>query len=364
MKVLFLTPYILGDPRTPGSSTEVRVYPLAKELEKYGILCNFLTPSPTYTLNPFERYIFPYSLFDLFRLYDYTEKFDIIFISRISSFLIHFIEKKWKEKRKKVIFDLDDPLYLPTRKILGLKVRSPSFSHIEKVMKDSDVVTVSSHSILSYVKNFNSNSFLIHTPIDTEVFNPLIKKKSEKFTIGWIGHAYGHLVNLKMLRYPLMRLGEQYDIRFKIISYLGYNAVKRTFKEVEKFVEVDYGPDYWIPFEKLPKYISDFDVLASPLIKSSWFEGKSAIRVATGMAMGIPVIASPVGEQKYIIKHEINGFLARNEEEWYNYLKILIEDENLRKRIGREGRNTAESELSLEANGKKLYGIIHNLNFQ
>ncbi|RLE46389.1 MAG: hypothetical protein DRJ31_10075 [Candidatus Methanomethylicota archaeon] len=77
-----------------------------------------------------------------------------------------------------------------------------------------------------------------------------------------------------------------------------------------------------------------------------------------GMAMGIPVVASPVGEQKYVVKHGVSGFLARNEDEWYNYLRMLIEDENLRRRVGREGRKTAERELSLEVNGEKLYKII------
>jgi len=77
--------------------------------------------------------------------------------------------------------------------------------------------------------------------------------------------------------------------------------------------------------------------------------------------MGIPVVASPVGEQKYVIKHGVNGFLARNEEEWYNYLRILIEDDDLRRRMGREGRKTAEKELSLEVNGERLYEIIKDI---
>jgi glycosyltransferase involved in cell wall biosynthesis len=79
------------------------------------------------------------------------------------------------------------------------------------------------------------------------------------------------------------------------------------------------------------------------------------------MAMGIPVVASPVGEQKYVVKHGVNGFFAKNEEEWYNYLKMLIEDDDLRRRMGREARKTAEKELSLEVNGKKLYKIIKRI---
>jgi len=33
------------------------------------------------------------------------------------------------------------------------------------------------------------------------------------------------------------------------------------------------------------------------------------------MAIGIPVLASPIGEQKYIVKHGVNGFLVRTEDE-------------------------------------------------
>jgi glycosyltransferase involved in cell wall biosynthesis len=41
------------------------------------------------------------------------------------------------------------------------------------------------------------------------------------------------------------------------------------------------------------------------------------------MALGIPVVASPVGEKKHVIRHGINGFLAGTEEDWYQYLRYL-----------------------------------------
>jgi glycosyltransferase involved in cell wall biosynthesis len=80
-----------------------------------------------------------------------------------------------------------------------------------------------------------------------------------------------------------------------------------------------------------------------------------------GMAMAIPVIASPVGEQKHVIRHGINGFLAETEEDWYQYLKILIKDGNLRDSMGKSGRETAEKELSLRISSEKLFKIIENL---
>lgn len=95
--------------------------------------------------------------------------------------------------------------------------------------------------------------------------------------------------------------------------------------------------------------------------KNLWYEGKSALRVGIGMAMGIPVVASSIGEQKYVVKHGVNGFLAKNEEGWYQYLKMLIENDDLRERMGKHGRETAEKELSLNVNGRKLCQILTRL---
>ena len=350
---------LLDDPGTPGSSTAVRIVPLAKELKNHGVSWIILAPSKVPKLNPFKKHFFPYNLEETLSLIrNFRKGFDILFISRMSSFPLYLFEKT---ATMKTVFDLDDPVFLPSRNIFGLKVRSPYFSYLEKIMKGSGAVTTSSHYILSYARKFNPNSFLVHTPMDTREFNPSIRKKSEKLTIGWIGNAYAHLPNLKMLRGPLTELGKHFDIRFKMISHLGNREVKSAFKKVEDHVEVDYGLRNWVPLDKLSKQISDFDIFVSPFTKTNWYEGKSVIKAAIGMAMGIPVVASPVGEQKYVIEHGLNGFIAENEEEWFGYLKTLIENCKLRNYMGIEARKTAEEKLSVEANGKKLYEITKKL---
>jgi glycosyltransferase involved in cell wall biosynthesis len=101
--------------------------------------------------------------------------------------------------------------------------------------------------------------------------------------------------------------------------------------------------------------------MVAPLQPKLSCECKSALRVGEGMALGIPIVASPVGEQKYVIQSGINGFLAKNEEEWYTYLKMLVEDEKLRDSVGKSGRETVEKELSSLVCGKKLFDIIEEL---
>jgi len=342
-----------------------RILPLAKALKKYDVESEVITPIAWDSLarGKLGNFLSVALTYHLERCIEAIVKSaDVVIIGRSSNFQAYLLAKALKHRNVKIIFDLDDALFLPVSSFFGVKVRPGSF-YLEKILKDADYVTVNGHYLLHYVKNFNQETSVIHDPIDTEMFSP--KKRgndSDKIVIGWQGNAKVHHENLAMLVKPLKKIGKEYsNVKFKIASYLGDLAIKEMFNPLESTMEIDYGAEYWLSLKAFAKLIYDFDILVAPLRNTMWYEGKSALRVGIGMAMGIPVVASPVGEQKYVIKHRVNGFLARNEEEWCNYLKMLIEDDNLRKKIGQEGRKTAEKELSLEVNGKRMYEIIRNL---
>lgn len=283
---------------------------------------------------------------------------DVLIISKASTPQMRILQSILKHKKAKVLFDLTDAIFLPTASLFGVKFKDSYL--VEKTIQNSDFVTVNGHYLLQYVQSLNKNATIIHDPIDTALFSPNSKNHSDKITIGWEGVPRHHYQNLAFLKKPLSRIAKEYDIRFKIVSYLGDFNVKEIFRELEGSMEIDYGSKKWAPMNKLPEEISDFDVMVAPLQKTLWYEGKSALRAGLGMAMGIPVVASPVGEQKYVIRHKVNGFLAQNDEEWYKCLKVLIEDDKLRREIGRKGRETAEKELSLPVCGNKLLKLINS----
>ena len=66
------------------------------------------------------------------------------------------------------------------------------------------------------------------------------------------------------------------------------------------------------------------------------------------MALGLPTVMSPVGVNTEIIQHGSNGFLARTEDEWVDQLTRLIEDADLRARIGTQARRTVEERYSVK----------------
>lgn len=341
-----------------------RILPLAKALEDYGVECKVILPIAWHSIAK-GKLGNVLSIALTHPPSEYAETLgtppDIGIIGRVSTPQIYLLQKLLKCKGVKTIFDLDDATFLPTGKLVGINVRPGSFC-LERIIKNVDSVIVNGHYLLRYVKKFNDKANIIHDPVDTKIFSPKHRSKSrDKITIGWEGNAKVNYENLVMLIDPLKKLARKYDIRFKIASYLGDLRIKRTFETLESLMEIDYGSDRWLPQNFFAKLLYDFDIMVAPLRRNAWYEGKSALRVGIGMAMGIPVVASPVGEQKYIIKNGINGFLAKDTEEWYQYLNILIENNDLRRTMGKHGLETVEKELSLDVNGKKLYQTLARL---
>jgi glycosyltransferase involved in cell wall biosynthesis/GT2 family glycosyltransferase/SAM-dependent methyltransferase len=86
----------------------------------------------------------------------------------------------------------------------------------------------------------------------------------------------------------------------------------------------------------LPEEIARFDVNLAPLeLGNPFCEAKSELKFFEAALAGVPTIASPTGPYRRAIEHGKTGFLAASADDWYGYLRILIEDPALRDRIGR-----------------------------
>ncbi len=69
---------------------------------------------------------------------------------------------------------------------------------------------------------------------------------------------------------------------------------------------------------------------------------------------------SPVGVNKTIIKTGHNGILALDEIEWFDALSSLIENAQLRRTLGENGRETVIEKYSVEANKHKYLEVFRN----
>jgi glycosyltransferase involved in cell wall biosynthesis len=100
-----------------------------------------------------------------------------------------------------------------------------------------------------------------------------------------------------------------------------------------------------LPFQAwsaLPTILRDLDVNLAPLRPESRFnDAKSAIKWLEAALSATPTVASPSQPFREVIDHGQNGMLAATEEDWTSTLQQLVDDGELRQRLGRRARRDA-----------------------
>ena len=104
--------------------------------------------------------------------------------------------------------------------------------------------------------------------------------------------------------------------------------------------------------------ISSFDIGIMPLVDEHFERGKCGYKLIQYMACGLPVVASPVGVNRQIVEHGVNGFLAETPGQWEDALRTLASDAGLRQRMGQAGRRKVERQYCLQFTAPRLTDLL------
>jgi glycosyltransferase involved in cell wall biosynthesis len=161
--------------------------------------------------------------------------------------------------------------------------------------------------------------------------------------IGWIGSSTT-LPYLKALRHVFEKL----QVIPRVIAsgdpaILGFS--------------VDFRP--WRLESELAE-LAQLDIGIAPLPDTAWEKGKCGVKLLQYMACGMPVVASPVGVHNAIVRHGVNGFLARDTVEWCEYLGELVGNAKVRGRLGAAGRGTVEKSYDIHLAAEKVAAVLMN----
>jgi glycosyltransferase involved in cell wall biosynthesis len=109
----------------------------------------------------------------------------------------------------------------------------------------------------------------------------------------------------------------------------------------------------WVSQEELPKHYWDTDITVVPTIAQ---EGLSRTSVEA-MAAGKPVVASRIGGLQFTVADGATGLLCEpgNPDDLARKLSILLDDTELRRRMGLAGRKRFEEEFTWEVVIEKHY---------
>lgn len=274
---------------------------------------------------------------DVFR----ASKYDIIFIYREALMLgTTIFERLFSQSKAKLIFDFDDAIWLNDISEGNESLRwMKQPAKVTSILKLADTIFAGNDYLATYARDFNNNVLVIPTVINTEYHKKIpVEKKNNSICIGWTGTST--TIKHFELALPLLReLKNIYNDRiyFKVIVDIPY-----TVKDLDIF-SIKWNINSEI------EDLSEIDIGIMPLPDDDWAKGKCGFKGLQYMALEIPVIMSPVGVNNLIIKDGINGFLANTKDEWIEKAGLLIESEELRSRLGKNGRETVIEKYSVES---------------
>jgi len=254
---------------------------------------------------------------------------DVVFFQRpMIEFPTVFLERIAARGRRAVL-DFDDAIYLNFR----------GESKLRALVDLADQVIVGNHMLFDWVATPHKTT-CIPTVVDTEYFRPLPPSpaRGREVVIGWTGLS-NNFRHLEVARRGLERALRRTGARLLLISDRRppseLMALRSTYVRWQEAREVED--------------LAPIDIGLMPLLDTPYARGKCAYKLIQYMALARPAVASPVGINSEVLRHGVDGLQATSDAEWEEALVALIEDPDLRARMGDNARARVEAAYSLEA---------------
>ncbi len=318
MNVLFVTQGIETLP-----SPRYRVYQLLPGLRASGITATILPRRDVWRARPADV--------------------DVIFVQKgILPGLTSFWEERFA-RRKPVVFDLDDAIWLPRRGGNPILRTLHRESTVQRALHCATAVIVGNSFLADYARQCNPNVTIIPSAIDLAAY-PKLQTPNPKSQIGWIGSR----TTLPYLK-PLGPVFQKLNVKPLVVAagdpgVLGFPVEFRTWR-----------------LDREQADLADIGIGVAPLPDTPWERGKCGVKLLQYMARGIPVVASPVGVHNDIVQDGVNGFLARDDREWNDRLRQLLGDAALRQRFGAAGRGTVARRYSLATAVQSVADLLQTM---
>jgi len=230
---------------------------------------------------------------------------------------------------------LDMPSWHPARDGFDARV-------VRSLLGRCDGVVASTAYLAEQASGFNSNVHLVRNRLYWPMWEQAgLERVGGRVRVGWMGGFSWRREDLKVLRGLLpqfLRRNPHVDFvaagdpPVATHDFLGIPGDRRV--SVDGF---PFGKNYLRLRELLP-----FDVGVVPLASSLFNEAKSHLKGMEYNACGIPYVASDTESYRHYTREGVNGFVVKKPRQWLSRLEDLVNDHELRERMGRSAREEAE----------------------
>jgi glycosyltransferase involved in cell wall biosynthesis len=281
----------------------------------------------------------------------FAGRYDLVVIEKeVFPFLPPLAEWWLRLRNIPYVVDYDDAIFHNYDQNTNGLVRFVLGKKIASVMRWAAVVVCGNEYLCDYARRAGVRKIgRIPTVIDTQKYTPAPRDtETGVVVIGWMGSPMTAKY-VKTLRPVLAALASRYGIRLHLVGAaegIGLGASETV-----------------LPWSEAGEaaLIGAFDIGIMPLEDSPWERGKCGYKLIQYMGCGLPVVGSPVGVNREIIREGINGFAPDTEAEWAKALETLILDKALRLRMGQAGRKMVLETYALQTAARQWINIFQHI---
>ncbi len=273
---------------------------------------------------------------------------DAVLVNREAALIGPEILERWVHRRGlPLLYHLDDPLYIPYRSPTnGLLSRLKFFGKVGRLCKLSAAVIANSPSNVAFARRHNDNVWDIPSVVDATRFDGRKPRAGDgPVCVGWTGSTTT-VSNLDVIAGPLATLSRREDTTLRVIG-------------AERVGLPGVVAQPWNPVTEVED-LRQLDVGLLPLPLTEWTPHKFYLKLVQYMALGIPPVATPLGANTVVIEDGVNGFFARDDAEWVAVVERLVEDAELRERIGTRAAEDAHRRYTLQANAERIVAAFRS----
>ena len=251
------------------------------------------------------------------------------------------MDARFRRLARRLVLDVDDAVFqtFPQK--------------IPELIRWSDHVVVSNRPLRDWVSQYTENITEIPTCVPLDRYPPRSRDStgSTEPIIGWIGTT-SNLGFLSVCATALRRLARECKFTLLVVA-----PTDAPLKEID-LAGATVRFEHWSAATEIG-FLQEMNIGIMPLPDGQeWMRYKAATKLVQYMAIGIPAVASPIGVNADILAGDRVGFAARDQEEWFEGLRTLIRDSELRRTMGGEGRSLVESRYCIEANLDTLEMVL------
>ena len=253
---------------------------------------------------------------------------------------ISMIYAAQQEYGKKIVVEFDD--YFKVEKDSPFKMihnihKAPEM--IQVTMKIADMVVTTTEYLAEKFRKLNNNVVVCPNLMDMDRWDlPTLTNDSNEIRLLWAG-SMTHLNDFKEATWALKKILKEYD-NVKLIT-MGDPRIKDYFEGYNIECMLGIHGDF---YQKRLHGIR-FDIGLAPLRDTAFNRCKSYIKPLEYGICKVPSIASDVEPYRHFEEGYV--LLAKTKEDWYNQLKLLIDNEKYRKELGQKMYDYVKREFDL-----------------